>query len=499
MNLILSSLVAGDHTMRSLLLCLLASCAQASFVTNTLLPRAQTSQRTAVSAITMAQPKGVVITGGAGGVGWAYADEFMRQGHWVVICDVKDPAAPVEALKAKHGADAKIFGTPCDVSKSESVEALGEFAKEKLGTIHYWINNAGINGGRRPFTSVPLGVVEAVVKVNLVGVLLCTHVAMTTMREQKGVTSHVFNTVGSGVKGGGTPGYASYGATKRGLPQFTHSITMEMAPETKGQKDFIVPLADDAHNYWSGYFTSRPALKRQVRFATNLLAAARLLEVATNTTAAEVGRFTRVRSPVVGDSWTDSLEGTVGVATHHDGMSGTERQDVTDDYEQRIAESSVQVEAGVALALSKMLGVDRGAVTHCNCNAAGRAACALVSLGATVAELCALFAVAFLLCSWALNREDDSRSNSGKHRTPPRDKVDRDTGPRTHFETSVNRSTGGFGAFPSPSPSRAGGRTRDFLKPNPRTIPPERPRHPGPSTGLKNMRYVQGSAGGACF
>ena len=45
---------------------------------------------------------------------------------------------------------------------------------------------------------------------------------------------------------------------------------------------------------------------------------------------------------------------------------------------------------------------------HSNCNAAGRAACALVSLGATVAELCALFAVAFLLCSWALNREDET-------------------------------------------------------------------------------------------
>ena len=33
-------------------------------------------------------------------MGWAYADEFMRQGHWVVICDVKDPAPAVAALKA---------------------------------------------------------------------------------------------------------------------------------------------------------------------------------------------------------------------------------------------------------------------------------------------------------------------------------------------------------------------------------------------------------------
>ena len=88
--------------------------------------------------------------------------------------------------------------------------------------------------------------------------------------------------------------------------------------------DDIMPLADNAHNYWSGYFTSRPALKRQVRFATNLLHAARLLELATNTSAAEIDQpSSEKRSPPVGDSWTDSLEGTVGVATHHDGMSGT--------------------------------------------------------------------------------------------------------------------------------------------------------------------------------
>ena len=109
--------------------------------------------------------------------------------------------------------------------------------------------------------------------------------------------------------------------------------------------DDIWPLGDHPHAYWSGYFTSRPALKRQVRFATNLLVAARQLEVVSNLSAAQVGHATERRSPVVGGSWTDSLEATVGVATHHDGMSGTERQSVTDDYAQRISESSVEVEA----------------------------------------------------------------------------------------------------------------------------------------------------------
>ena len=59
-------------------------------------------------------------------------------------------------------------------------------------------------------------------------------------------------------------------------------------------------------------------------------------------------------SPVVGSSFTDSLEGTIGVATHHDGMSGTERQDVADDYSQRISESQIEAEAGNAFVLFSM-------------------------------------------------------------------------------------------------------------------------------------------------
>lgn len=44
---------------------------------------------------------GVVITGGAAGVGFGYADEFLARRHSVVICDVKDPAAAVAALKVR--------------------------------------------------------------------------------------------------------------------------------------------------------------------------------------------------------------------------------------------------------------------------------------------------------------------------------------------------------------------------------------------------------------
>jgi chlorophyll(ide) b reductase len=69
---------------------------------------------------------------------------------------------------------------------------------------------------------------------------------------QPGVTGHIFNTVGSGVKGGGTPGYASYGATKRGLPQLTDSLVKELEEGVQGQGKVATKGAIQVHNLSPG-------------------------------------------------------------------------------------------------------------------------------------------------------------------------------------------------------------------------------------------------------
>ena len=145
--------------------------------------KSSSSSSSSLTMVTEGNGGGVVITGGAGGVGFAYAGEFMDRGYNVVICDVKDCSTAAKALAARHP-NGQIFHTKCDVSDAKSVEALGKFAQQKLGKIGYWINNAGINGGRRALMDVPVGMVEAVVKVNLLGVLLGTKVAMDIMSKQ---------------------------------------------------------------------------------------------------------------------------------------------------------------------------------------------------------------------------------------------------------------------------------------------------------------------------
>ena len=73
---------------------------------------------------------------------------------------------------------------------AKAVDALAAFSKKNLGTITHWINNAGVNGGRRALTEVPVSQVELVVKVNLLGTLLCTKAAMAVMADQ--VRMHIF-------------------------------------------------------------------------------------------------------------------------------------------------------------------------------------------------------------------------------------------------------------------------------------------------------------------
>ena len=160
-------------------------------------PRALPTFSTMSSSSTqlMMSAGGVVITGSAGGVGFAYAGEFMDRGYDVVICDVKDCNSAAKALESRHP-NGKVFHTKCDVSDAKDVENLGKLAKEKLGTINYWINNAGVNGGRRALRDVPVSQVEMVVKVNLLGILLCTKVAMDIMAEQVSACAVLFHSFG---------------------------------------------------------------------------------------------------------------------------------------------------------------------------------------------------------------------------------------------------------------------------------------------------------------
>ncbi|OQR96352.1 lysosomal alpha-mannosidase [Thraustotheca clavata] len=108
--------------------------------------------------------------------------------------------------------------------------------------------------------------------------------------------------------------------------------------------DDFFPYADRAYAYWTGYFTSRPGLKRFARVANGVLQNMRHVEIHTATSSKLM-----------------HLTATVGLTQHHDGISGTEKQHVADDYAQRMQEG---LDAAVKQ-LNKVLGSEKSPYSLC--------------------------------------------------------------------------------------------------------------------------------------
>lgn len=86
--------------------------------------------------------------GGSKGLGFAMAREFLKAGDSVIICGRNSErlAAATTALRQELPANRGhlLDSCTCDVAKAAQVDALAAFAADRLGTVHYWINNAGV-------------------------------------------------------------------------------------------------------------------------------------------------------------------------------------------------------------------------------------------------------------------------------------------------------------------------------------------------------------------
>ncbi|KAK4417954.1 putative alpha-mannosidase [Sesamum alatum] len=113
--------------------------------------------------------------------------------------------------------------------------------------------------------------------------------------------------------------------------------------------DDFFPYADRVNGYWTGYFTSRPALKRYVRMLSGYYLAVRQLEFFKGITRSS--------------SSTDLLGDALAIAQHHDAVTGTEQQHVANDYSKRL--SMGYVEAAELAASSLACLVEPSAFAGC--------------------------------------------------------------------------------------------------------------------------------------
>ncbi|KAG9442661.1 hypothetical protein H6P81_018515 [Aristolochia fimbriata] len=113
------------------------------------------------------------------------------------------------------------------------------------------------------------------------------------------------------------------------------------------------PYADSPNAYWTGYFTSRPSFKGYVRLLSGYYLAARQLE------------FFAGRTTLGPD--TSLLGDALGIAQHHDAVSGTAKQHTTNDYAKRLALGASDAEKTVNLAMAYITGSKSEVkLTQCN-------------------------------------------------------------------------------------------------------------------------------------
>jgi len=134
--------------------------------------------------------KVAVVTGGASGMGLAFAQRFGKAGARIAIADVEEPAlnAAVAELEA---AGVEAFGVVTDVADEASMEALASAVIDRFGTVNLLFNNAGV-ASTGPVIETTLTDWKWVTGVNLFGVVHGLHFFLPTMLEHG--DAHIVNT-----------------------------------------------------------------------------------------------------------------------------------------------------------------------------------------------------------------------------------------------------------------------------------------------------------------
>jgi len=89
--------------------------------------------------------KGVIVTGGAVGIGRGIVYRFAEAGAHVCIVDIDhEIGVSVAAEISKKYPEQKIFFSRCDMSNEEEIISTVKAAKERFGELNVLVNNAGI-------------------------------------------------------------------------------------------------------------------------------------------------------------------------------------------------------------------------------------------------------------------------------------------------------------------------------------------------------------------
>lgn len=163
------------------------------------------------------------ITGGAQGLGFAIATQFVAEGARVVLADLDLDATAAAAVQL--GDSSLAAAVRCDVTSAEQVEALVADTVARFGRLDIMVNNAGItrDATMRKMTEDQF---DEVIAVHLKGTWNGTRAAAAVMREQGSGAIINMSSISGKV---GFIGQTNYSAAKAGIVGLTKAAAKELA------------------------------------------------------------------------------------------------------------------------------------------------------------------------------------------------------------------------------------------------------------------------------
>ena len=167
--------------------------------------------------------KVAVITGGANGIGQAFAKRLAEDGVHIGIADIADGAQTVKLVEA---AGRQALACQCDVTSPDSVAAMASAVQQKFGRCDILINCAGIFP-QRAFDDMTYEDWRRVLTINLDSAFLVSKQFVPSMKQRQWgrIVNMASSTLGSVVSG-----FVHYMSSKAGCVGFTRALASELGP-----------------------------------------------------------------------------------------------------------------------------------------------------------------------------------------------------------------------------------------------------------------------------
>jgi 3-oxoacyl-[acyl-carrier protein] reductase len=174
------------------------------------------------------------VTGASSGIGRAIAETFAAQGATVLLTHRASPERAREVAETITARGGRALVAQADLGTREACEGLVAQARDELGRLDVWVNNAGadvLTGEAAAWHWERK--LDALLAVDLKGTVACSYAAGEVMRGQEhggSILNMSWDHVTTGMAGDDPQLFA---AVKGGVLAFSKSLARALAPEVR--------------------------------------------------------------------------------------------------------------------------------------------------------------------------------------------------------------------------------------------------------------------------